>query len=455
MKTIILVYPKIDFEGNYPCSWIPYSILSIAGAIPQNKYRVLIFDENKQNFDEFIATENISDVFLIGISIMTGGAQIKNALKIAEFFKQKYPHVYTVFGGPHVNVLPEQTVQEKLVDFSLQGMAQLSFAELVRYLDDGGEIDGISGLYYKKNGVVFKTTESGKAAKSEETVKFIPYNFDLINVENYIRYDATIADKTINYISSLGCPHACRFCYEYVYGRKYVAADFDCVKLDIESFVQKHSVNGIKFYDADFFVNSERSIKIMSELKKHNISWAASVNPREILGRQKENGSNLLLKAISDSKCKRLLMGMESGSPRVLSNIVGKNITPENMFFVAQSILKHEILGSYTFIVGYPDETPEEQELTFKFIKQLKEMDSLIEVKVHIYFPYPGTPLYKRALKLGFSPPVDLMGWADFNYYRAETPWTDKKLEDQALESTRLINKNDKKYSFYSKGAII
>jgi len=180
----------------------------------------------------------------------------------------------------------------------------------------------------------------------------------------------------------------------------------------------------------------------MSELKKYNLNWAASVNPKDILKSQEEDGSNPLLRVINDSKCKRLLMGMESGSRRVLSEIVGKDITPENLFFVAQSILKYEILGSYTFMVGYPDETPEEQELTFEFIKQLTEMDSQIEVNVHIYLPYPGTPLYKRSLELGFSLPTRLEDWSDFSYYRAETPWTDKKLEERARENTRLIDKD-------------
>ena len=135
-------------------------------------------------------------------------------------------------------------------------------------------------------------------------------------------------------------------------------------------------------------------------------------------------------------------MGMESGSDRVLNDIVNKHVNAEQLIEAAKMIGEFGILGSYTFMVGYPDETEEEQELTFSLVEQLWSLNLPIETKVHIYLPYPGTPLYHRAIELGFAPPNKLEDWSNFNYYKAMTPWTDDKLEQKIAAFTKMIDKN-------------
>jgi len=134
-------------------------------------------------------------------------------------------------------------------------------------------------------------------------------------------------------------------------------------------------------------------------------------------------------------------MGLESGNDRVLKDVVDKRVNKEEMFFVAQEISNRGILGSYTFIVGFPGESDEEQEETFDFIKKLWLLPTRPETRVHIYTPYPGTQLYKDALHLGFTPPKELYGWSDFDYYKALTPWTDVKLEKKVTDFTSMIPK--------------
>ncbi|MDR2644068.1 MAG: cobalamin-dependent protein, partial [Planctomycetaceae bacterium] len=116
MNTTILVYPRIVFEDNYPCSWIPYSLLALVGNMPQD-INVVIFDQNRKDEDEFtLLIEKYKESLLcVGFSIMTGGGQIKNALQLATILKAIKPDVKIVFGGPHVNVLPQETLNNNLI----------------------------------------------------------------------------------------------------------------------------------------------------------------------------------------------------------------------------------------------------------------------------------------------------------------------------------------------------
>lgn len=438
MKSIILIHPALDFEDNYPCSWIPYSVLSIASAIPEDRFNVSVYDEHTMKREEIIRQSAEYNPFVVGISIMTGGGQIERALYFAKYYKDKFPNTIVVFGGPHANVLPKQTIECNLIDYVVSGPGQNAFVQLIEALSDGRSVEGIDGVYYRdKNNDKVVIPDKRKATIS----KLHSYKFDMVQLEPYIRFDSTIADRTLNYIASQGCPYSCGFCYECSYEKKYYTMELENIQKDIDLFVNKYNVNGIKFYDADFFVNTRKAVNIMEILKRYNLAWAASIHPKDIIKFNK-NSQNSLLKNIRNSNCKRLLMGMESGSNHVLKDIVNKHVTTDELLEVAQAIGKYDIIGSYTFMVGYPDETIDEQEETFDLIKKVWKLNAPIETKVHIYIPYPGTPLYDRAIELGFRPPSDLKSWSYFNYYKAMTPWTDENLERRAAEFTRMIDKN-------------
>lgn len=436
MTAVVLIYPKIVFEDNYPCSWLPYSLLTLASSIMDNNIRCIIFDENKDSAETIVdyIEEHKANILCVCVSIMTGGGQIKNALKFLECAKKH--GLTTVVGGPHVNVLPIQTVEHNLIDFVIQGMGQYVFNDFLVALRDKKDLSQISGVYY------FDEQNNLQGGKPIDTKGVIlpPYNFDNIDINKYIQNDNTIAQRTLNYISSQGCVYKCKFCYETLYKRRYFSMPEEYVTRDIKLFVDRFNVNGIKFYDADFFVNVDRAIRLSDFIKALNIKWAASIHPKDVLRCQK-GGTNRLLDSVSASGCTRLLMGVESGNDRILKNIVNKSVTTDEILNVAMQISEYGILGSYTFIVGFPGESDKEREDTFRFIEKLWNLKTRPETRVHIFTPYPGTELYDSAVKNGFVKCKTLEEWASFDYYKAMMPWVDKKIEQQVKEFTRQLEK--------------
>lgn len=433
--TIILVYPCILLEDNYPCSWIPYSVLAIASSLSNDKYHIVVFDENRKSkldFEELLSS--VDTPVCVGFSIMTGGGQIEHALALAALVKKIHPNTVTVFGGPHVNVLPEETLEHPLVDYVLAGPGQISFPLFVEALCNQSGYEDVPGMIGYRDGKLV----CGKN-RIPVPISLVPYNFDFIDIEDYIQHDSTISERTINYISAQGCVYKCRFCYETNQNNRYGRLPCETVIRDIKMLIDNYAVDGIKFYDADWFIDASRAEMLIDALTQLNVSWAASIHPNDILKTVK--GSKTLLQKLATSKCKRLLMGMESGCDRVLKDVIDKRVTKEEIFRVAQEIANYGILGSYTFIVGFPGESQNEQGETFEFIEKLWTLTPRPETRVHIYTPYPGTQLYNNALDMGFVPPNDLSGWSDFDYYKARTPWTDKQLEQRVAEFTSMIPK--------------
>ncbi|MDT0616498.1 B12-binding domain-containing radical SAM protein, partial [Streptomyces lancefieldiae] len=370
----------------------------------------------------------------IGVSIMTGGGQIGHALDLVRAAKKRAYCPPVVFGGPHVNVLSEQTAADPLVDAVLTGPGQNSMLDYVQSLLGRVPRRLVPGLRIDDGATVFEGRPN-----PPRTQNLGAYPWSLLNVADYIRDDPTVAPRTLNYVSSQGCVYKCDFCYEKIYKRKYSAMLAGPLLDDIADLKQRFAINGVKFYDADFFVNLQRAMGFCDGLVDRGLDlrWAASINPNDILKARKKGLP--LLERIAASGCSRLLMGVESGNDRVLEEVVKKEITREKILDVAADIAAHKILGSYTFIVGFPGETDGEVEDTYTLIEELRQLDPVPETRVHLFAPYPGVgELWDKAVALGFEPPDSLEGWSRFDYYTSLTPWTSEETAARAREATRM-----------------
>lgn len=440
---VLLVYPKIDHEKDYVFFWTPFSLLTIAKVLlDENIAEVVIFDGNQSDLNDW---ERFLDAYLdealcIGISIMTGGGQIHHALELVRKAKKRLTQIPIVFGGPHVNVLGEQTAQHHLVDAVLVGPGQNSMPAYVEALTGRRKLDDVPGLIIRKNNV-----NVDGPLNPPRTQQLGGYPWHLLNVADYLRDDPCIAPRTLNYVSSQGCIYKCRFCYELTYKRKYSAIGYIDLVNDILDLSARFDIRGVKFYDADWFIDLRRSLGFAEELINSGVGlkWAASINPNDIL-RAKRHHIELLPK-IAISGCTRLLMGVESGSDRVLQEIVEKEITCEEILDVAKEIAQYGIIGAYTLIVGFPGETKSEEDATYELLNELRNLSPTPETRVHLFAPYPGTPLFDVAIEHGFKPPQDLEAWSSYDYYESQTPWTNVENVFRALSNTAMRSDSLKK----------
>jgi anaerobic magnesium-protoporphyrin IX monomethyl ester cyclase len=431
---VILAFPKIDHEKDYVYSWMPYSVLAVAKPLlDEGLCDVLVFDGNEQPTANWgmLLDEHLERALCVGFSVMTGGGQIAHALSLADMVRARAPRVPLVWGGPHVNVLPEQTLEHPHVDIVLQGPGQRSMPALVRALSRGESLGVVPGLRAKRPALQ-------GPVNLPKTDVLSRYPWQLIDLARYLRDDPTVSGRTLNYVSSQGCAYTCRFCYELVYERRWSAIGAGDLIDDVEHLMRSMAVTGIKFYDADFFINLNRAEAFCDGLidRRLALRWAASINPRDILRARVRRPH--LLATMAESGCGRLLMGVESGSDRVLAEIVDKRVTRADVLDVAHSIAEAGILGSYTFIVGFPGETDGEQEETYSLIEELRGLEPVPETRVHVFAPYPGTPLFEEARRCGYEPPSSFAAWSGYDYYDSQTPWTDARTVERARQHTRM-----------------
>lgn len=419
-KKIILYHPATHHEKFYSFFWIPYSLLAIASMLI-DMYEVIIIDDNLE--DTEVDFENITDNCLcVGISSMTGH-QITGGLFFASNIKKYNPHIPIIWGGAHPTILYDLTISHPLVDVVVKGQGEFSFREIVNRLEKKQTLHGIKGVIFKENNQIIHN--SSITLKDKNELPLFPWH--LIDITKYIRSDEKIGTRILNYVSSQGCPFECTFCSEVaLYDRKWKSYGTARILSDIEYLIDKGGANAIKFYDANFFVNISTVTQFASALveKKYGITWAASGHPKTL-----NNLTESQWQILNQSKCSRLLIGAESGSQEAL-NIIKKEITPALILELAAKCSKYDVVGSFTFVVGFPNcNDINEISKTLDVASQIRSIDSRHDVKIHFYAPYPGTPLFDEAIKAGFKVPITLEEWAGFDYYTIETPWVDAKWE--------------------------
>lgn len=430
-QEVILFHPRTGHEKNYRNFWIPYSVLSIGSHLANNGYDVKIIDNNFEQRNPNESVSELSRPNLVGISTMIGH-QISEGLDFAAKIKERFPGVTTIFGGGAPTILPEQFLGSDSVDVVIRGQGEQTALEIAEALKGKKSLENISGISFKDNNI--KAIHNNPRTPISRD-SFAAYNYSLVDPKDYIRSDEHISDRVLNHVSSQGCPFGCGFCSEVaLYDRKWTSESLERMMQEVSELVEQHGVDGIKFYDANFFVNKKRALSFAEEVKKRgwNIQWAASAHPKNLLVLNDNE-----LKTVSDSGCSRILIGAESGNNTEL-DYINKNMTTEDVLEVARRLGNVGIHGSFTVIVGYPGFPEDNIARTLDFGRKIASISPLHEVKSHVYAPYPGTPLYKDAIKHGFVAPKTLEDWANYDYYEVQTPW----LKSGVTQQIRDFNLN-------------
>jgi radical SAM superfamily enzyme YgiQ (UPF0313 family) len=389
---------------------LPHALLALAANLHDE---VLILDNATPKI-VLRHKDAIKEAICVGISAITG-SYIKDSLEVAQTIRAINPNVPIVWGGWHASLKPEQTLQNEYVDKVVVGQGEQAFHDLVENIKNGNKTDDITAYEYmeKKN---FPVCDLGLIKGMERYI--IPY----------------VSPRTISLYTSQGCPFGCEFCaVNSVYGRNNSGWPIEIVADLIDDCVQRYFIDGVHFDDDNFFIGKKRALAFAAELISRDIriNWSSDARVDVLCNLDAEEWEML-----DRSGCKRLLVGAESGSQATLDRLK-KRITPEMILEFGNLCCKHNIIPCFSMMVGVPEETQEDINETFGLIDRLKKMPG-IELLLFLYTPYPGTPLYKLSLEMGFKEPQSLEEWSNFYLDVPTVPW----IKEGLISCVKQYNKS-------------
>ena len=391
MKTLLLNPPSFEyFDGGagsrYPARreihsfWYPTWLAYPAGLIQGSR----LLDAPSHGFSPEETIRLSAEYDFVVIFTSTPGFQ--SDIRLAEMMKAAKPSLKIAFVGPHVTVLPEESLKtSSAIDFIVRKEFDYAVAEFAW----GKKIAEIAGTSFWKNGQIFHNPDPPLI----EDLDALPFAVDTYKRDlDITKYNIPFFHYPyISFYTSRGCPAQCTFCLwpQTMCSHRWRTRSSDNVIAETrrarELFPQAKE---IVFDDDTFTIGKSRVLELCQKLKPLKITW--SCNSRATTDYE-------TLKAMKGAGCRLLVVGFESGDPAILKNIK-KGITIEQSLAFMKNCRRLGLEVHGDFQIGLPGETRETIEKTMRFAKQLDPET----IQVSMSHPYPGTELYQYLKDQGY-----------------------------------------------------
>lgn len=397
----------------------PLALLHVSSFLARDGLQVKIISDSL--CDDYIgeAIKECEDSVCLGITAMTG-SQIKEGLNLASVVKERFPKLPIVWGGWHPSILPEPTLNDPNVDIVIVGQGERKFYDLVKVLRSSGEasLNNIPGVCFKEGSRLVMNTES----LLEDMNNFPAAPYDIIDVEKCLN-KTEYGNRTIQYITSYGCPFRCSFCIEPIVNkRRWTGLSSERVVDEWSYLYRKFNIDSIAIYDSNFFVDKNRVIGICERLLRKNIKikWG-NVNGRIPQLVKYEEPVWALMK---EAGLSMILTGSESGEQEVL-DLINKDAKVEEIYEFTRFCDKYKIKILFSYMSGIPwssDAAINANKVNSEINSILDQVDKLFRISkknrfmVYAYTPLPGSSMYEMAIKHGFREPKTLKEWSELVY---------------------------------------
>ena len=192
---------------------------------------------------------------------------------------------------------------------------------------------------------------------------------------------------------SRGCRTGCRFCKVGRLRRGYRWRGQAHILDELRRLTEHHGIEEIHFLDENLLLNKARLGRLLARLRADGprFDWFCGGGMAVYMLDER------LLADMRATGCYRLHLAVESGSQRVLTEVMGKPVRLERLgpLLCAARQMDFEIVGY--FMIGLPGETRAEIERTVALARDPR-FDYVV---FSIYTPEAGTPLYEDCRRRG------------------------------------------------------
>ncbi len=420
---VVLYNPRAVFYT------MPLALVAVGSALDRERFEVVLIDGRLENDAERRVAEEAADALCLGISVLTG-APIRDALAVGRAAKRRSPQLPVVWGGWHPSLFPLPVLDEPLIDITIQGQGERTFAELVERLAAGQDLEGVQGLSWRRDGQAVRNPPR----QLEEMEDLPQHDYSLMPVERYFDLKG---QRQLDYISSTGCLFRCAFCADpFVYQRRWKAISPARLGTEIEEHWRRYRFTELAFQDETFFTYRERVAEIAEQFLSRGLDfhWTATLRA--------DQGVRLTPETFAlcvRSGMRRVMVGVESGSQEMM-DWMKKDIKIEQVLETAELCRRHGVGVIFPFIVGFPNETEASVQATMDLMKRLKAMSPSFDTPLFYFKPYPGSPITQEMVANGYHLPETLDDWADFDFVGTSNEWVPRE-QERKLERFKFYNR--------------
>jgi anaerobic magnesium-protoporphyrin IX monomethyl ester cyclase len=329
------------------------------------------------------------------VVIATSTPTIHTDLLMARVAKERIG-AFTVMVDTHVTVFHQEIVSEPFVDAAVRGEFEVAIPEIADSLNRGGDLTRVPGVTWKRDHTVTVNPDRPLIKDLDE----LPWpDRDLVPAEQYI-VGLRTQDPCFMVMASRGCPFRCTFCLwvPVMFNNKVRFRDVEKVVDEILDLQRRYRAREVFFHDDTVNITVRRVEEICHAILRRGvkIGWIANFRA--------DQTTPDLFRLMKRAGCTKILLGVESGSQRLLDETIDKEITLQEVEDTIRWAKQAGIRVHCTYSLGAPGETRETLKETLEFIKKTEPDD----IQVSLMTPIPGTPFYEKVKH-------EVADWHDFD----------------------------------------
>lgn len=406
----------------------------LAGSLLAHGYECEIWDASveadRETFEEKLARDPFEVVCLSAPTPL-----ITQAWEAAAIAKRH--GAITILGGPHLTLMPHESMEKPQVDLVVRGEGEYTIIEIMRALEKETEIrdrrlmsvsqspreasnlqspylfdpqagwGSILGLSWRNmDGKIMHNLDR----LLPDDIDAIPFPaFHLFKIDRYTNLNPLTDGLDMNaraftIVTSRGCPYKCTYCSKPITGDTWRGRSVENVIAEWSWLVKDLGATEIGITDDIWNLDKTRAKELCRALIKAKLNHVPWVT---IHGMKVNNTDAELFQLMKQAGCKRVGFGVENGDDWMLRHVIKKGQTVEmvRQAFKWSKAAKLQTMGF--FIFGMPGETEDSMEKT---IRLSLELDPDL-AHFMMAAPFPGTEMWETLKKHGdiFS---DQMDWS-------------------------------------------
>lgn len=388
-RTLLLNLPyKVRLVRRYMCSYQspnilfpPVELLALGGIVRDWKHGAVdLLDAIAESCDLDGVSRRIHEFRPDIVVTFTGFACLDDDAAAIREIKRRHPHVTLVVFGYYPTLFPREFLDQLPIDFVILGEPDLPFSALYDCLAGDRDVATVSGIAHR--GADARPIVQGEAQRVRDLDSLPRPAYELLRIDGYAEPFFPRPYAAIQ--SARGCPFGCTFCVKS-YGRQLALRSPEAIVEEIRFLKERFHIRAFRFVDDTFTAVEDRVVKLCRLMIEADldVQWSC-LSRADTLNEE-------MLGWMSKAGCRRLYVGIESGSQRILDRY-NKGTNAADMLRNLLACKKHGMETMGFFTVGMPGETREDFEQTIELAVRAK-LDYYGGTEL---IAYPGTEFYAQ-----------------------------------------------------------
>jgi radical SAM superfamily enzyme YgiQ (UPF0313 family) len=408
MKVAFLAPPSLDGRPSadrlYGCAYSFYYLphiptLICATVLRDSGHQVSLVDfpahhKGVRDFRNYIASCD-ADLFVFYSVFLTK----RTDLAARRMIREIRPDAQFVFMGPYPTAFPLELLDREEDTVVLRGEPELTLLRLVTALASGLSLEGVENLAFMKDG----SPRRSMPGDFNPDIDRLPVpDRTLLDHSVYFNAKMQTRPQTV-LLTSRGCSFRCWYCFpnSLSYVREAVHRETHGKKPPVSLMslerVEKDLINiaalgfrAVSVMDDNFIWGEERTLALCRLFGKYDLEWSCLARADLI--------TEPIAKAMGDSHCTYVDLGIESFDPEVL-RYIRKDLDIGKAMSAIRLLQKYHVEPEVNILIGScPIETEGSIRRTIEEVEKLR----IHYVLYSIATPFPGTELYAEAKKQGW-----------------------------------------------------